>query len=156
MWRGPSLVLALAALVAGGATSASAAPPQEVNGTIQVTSFTPMPETRRVTGGVVHFEFAITGLVTGDLNATTEEHFTCIRVLEQDEIRCNGHVESTSLTGSGRSESHVRLICDGQLFRCEATTHFRGVDDTGAPVRGKGEISAVGGIGTYTARLTHG
>lgn len=124
-------------------------------GEVYVTSFTPMPETRRVTGNVVHFEFQITALVVGpNSTATTTEHYKCLRV--DDVVRCSGKVLADYVGGSGESESHVRLTCDAQFVRCEATTHFRGVDNTGEALRGKGTISTVAGQGTYTVRLTHG
>lgn len=149
------LVLAAGLLGTGLSTPAVADPPREVTGTLQVVSFTPLPQTRRETGKVVHFEFLVNALVQGEGPGLTSEHFRCVRRVGEA-IRCTGEVTTDYLDGPGRTESHVRVTCDAALFACEGITHVRGVDNDGDRVLGSGEVSVRGGVGSFRLRLTHG
>lgn len=136
---------------------ASADPPHVLTGSVHVTSFTPLPDLRRETGQVVHFEYRITAFLSGDVRATTEEHYTCLR--NENVIRCNGDAAGTLVDAAGRptggtTQSHVRLTCDGTLTACEATTHYTGLDDAGRRVVGKGTVRTVLGVGSYEFRQT--
>lgn len=147
-----SVGLAALATSAVFAPPASADPPETLSGNVQVTSFTPLPDLRRETGRVVHFEYQITAFLSGDVRATTSEHYTCLR--NEDLIRCNGDVAGTLVDDAGRptggtTQSHVRLTCDGTLTVCEARTHYIGVDDAGRRVVGKGTLRTVFGVGSY-------
>jgi hypothetical protein len=148
-------VLSAVVLVTGMAAPAAADPPREVTVGITTLSFTPMPETRRETGGVVHFEFRVSAYISGEQPGITSEHFRCVRRVG-DVIRCSAQVETDYLGGSGRTTSHVRVTCDAALFACEGTTHIKGVDNEGDTVRGSGRVSIAGGVGSAVLRLTHG
>lgn len=152
-----AVVLAALATSAVSAPAASADPPEVLAGNVQVTSFTPLPDLRRETGKVVHFEYDITAFLSGDVRATTSEHYTCLR--NENVIRCNGDVTGTLVDAAGRptggtTQSHVRLTCDGTLTVCEATTHYTGVDDAGRKAVGKGTLRTVLGIGSYHFQQT--
>ncbi len=149
------LLLAAAVLATGLSAPAGPQPPREVTVGIQTLSFTAMPETRRETGGVVHFEFRVSAFVSGEQPGITSEHFRCVRRVG-DVIRCSATIETDYLGGSGHTQSHARVTCDAVLFACEGITHVKGVDNEGDTVRGTGHVRVVGGVGTAVLRLTHG
>lgn len=147
---------ALAILVLGPslavAPPASADPPELLTGTVVGTSYTPLPDLRRETGPVVHFAFETTSAFSGDVQAVTEDRYSCLRV--DDVIRCRGTADGTIVDDEGQptggtTRSHVKLTCDAMLYVCEATSHYVGRDDDGRLAVGSGTISTVGGVGTY-------
>jgi hypothetical protein len=149
----PLLVLVAVAAPVGLAAPASAAPPDRLTGTVVTTDFLPLPDKRRETGSVVHFEFLLTSLLSGDVQATTREHYRCVRRVG-DVIRCNVEILGTLVDSSGEptggsTQGHARVTCDPSLTICEGTSHYTGVDNEGRKAVGKGTLRTNGGVGTY-------
>jgi hypothetical protein len=149
------LLLSGAVLGTGLSAPAAADPPREVTIGIQTLSFTLMPETRRVTGDVVHFEFRSSAYLSGEQPGVTSEHFRCVRRVG-DVIRCSAEIETDFVGGTGHTHAHARVTCDAALFACEGTSHFKGVDNEGDMVLGTAEVRIAGGVGTAQLRLVHG
>ncbi len=153
----------LAVLLATGAVAspASAAPPRDYSGELQVLPDFGFAELRN-TGTVNHFDFTSTTLLTGDLVGRTTVDMSCIGYEEQFQrsFTCHGtlhNVGTVAATGEAfttTARGHFRCSfvtgrCRGTSVTYEASGAFAGTHGVA-----KTDQDAFTGAGTYTISVT--